>query len=66
MQLISLGEILTRKRFNHSSIKSYLKSLKKLMKKISIEAKRELDIFPSSKYKTMLLEIVDYNIVRNK
>tara|TARA_B000000557_G_C20813263_1_gene461487 strand:- start:4178 stop:5155 length:978 start_codon:yes stop_codon:yes gene_type:complete len=68
--LFNLKKMIRKKRFNDIK-KDIISSgaieyTEKLMKKISIEAKRELDIFPSSKYKTMLLEIVDYNIVRNK
>jgi len=68
--LFNLKKMIRKKRFNDIK-KDIISSgaieyTEKLMKKISIEAKRELDIFPSSDYKTMLLEIVDYNIVRNK
>ena len=68
--LFYLKKMIRKKRFN--DIKNDIISsgaieyTEKLMEKISIEAKRELEIFPSSDYKTMLLEIVDYNIVRNK
>ena len=68
--LLNLKKMIRKKRFNDIK-KDIISSgaieyTEKLMKKISIEANRELDIFPSSEYKTMLLEIVDYNIVRNK
>ena len=37
-----------------------------IMKKISTEAKQELDIFSETKYKNALYQIVDYNLIRTK
>tara|TARA_Y100001980_G_C14550492_1_gene333050 strand:- start:1443 stop:2420 length:978 start_codon:yes stop_codon:yes gene_type:complete len=68
--LLRLKTMIRKKRFN--DIKNDIISsgaieyTEKLMKKISNEAKQELNVFPSSVYKTILLDIVDYNITRNK